>query len=157
MGLGGRAVRKPPSSVTPKSSRQSSAVRRPLSVRKIRPGPDRASVPPDRATARRLDELTSSIRLDEPRAQRIIAHVGAEVARQAWARRPRLPVLFVIGFADRGGRMDLRNGQGSQNVDVRGDFVGLRFGVGPTTVTSEKPGCLSDGRAFPCSALKLFH
>src|SRR5215471_7567170 len=30
MGLGGGAVRKPPSSVTPKSSRQSGAVRRPL-------------------------------------------------------------------------------------------------------------------------------
>jgi hypothetical protein len=32
MGLGGRALSKPPSSVTPKSSRQSGAVRRPLSV-----------------------------------------------------------------------------------------------------------------------------
>src|SRR6516162_6944267 len=32
MGLGGRAVSKPPSSVTPKSSRQTSAVRRPLSL-----------------------------------------------------------------------------------------------------------------------------
>jgi len=36
MGLGGQAVRKPPSSVTPKSSRQSSAVRRPLSLQALR-------------------------------------------------------------------------------------------------------------------------
>ena len=34
-------------------------------VRKIRPSPDRAAVPPDRATARRLDELISSFTLDE--------------------------------------------------------------------------------------------
>jgi hypothetical protein len=34
-------------------------------VRKIRPSPDRAAVPPDRATARRLDDLTSSFTSDE--------------------------------------------------------------------------------------------
>jgi len=34
-------------------------------VRKIRPSPDRAAVPPDRATARRLDELINSFTLDE--------------------------------------------------------------------------------------------
>jgi hypothetical protein len=43
MGLGGRAVRKPPSSVTPKSSRQSSAVRRPLSQVRSPQAPNAAS------------------------------------------------------------------------------------------------------------------